>query len=47
MARGAASESVLVTRHLQRDQTMEDKTNETQNTKEMDAKFIKKLCSNI
>jgi len=47
IARGAASESVLVTRHLQRDQTMEDKRDETQNTNEIDTKFIKNLCSNI
>ena len=47
IARGAASESVLVARYLQRDQITEDKTDETQNTNEMYAKFIQNLCWNI
>jgi len=47
IARGAASESVLVTRYLQGDQIVEDKTDETQNTNEIYAKFIQNLYSNI
>jgi hypothetical protein len=47
IVRGAASDSLLVTRYLQRDQITEDQTDTTQNTNEVYEKFIQSFCSNI